>query len=254
MEETLLTEIKKNTIRSVDRALDILLCFLERKNWTLTELTKQTGLHKSTVFRLLLTLEEKGFLLRDADTEKYRLGRRIWELSLQLDLSTDPATLFLAEMEKLRDELEETVSLYVRDDLKRIRIQAVESQQAIRRVAPVGAHMSLTVGASSKVLVAYATSDICERIATEIHWSQPRELEQYQQQIMDVRNKGYAISAEERELGTAAIAVPIFDRKGIIIASLAISGPISRMSQEKMIHFLPRLQQAALIMGQMVVG
>lgn len=104
----------------------------------MTEIAERTGLNKSTVFRLLATLESKGFVKRDPDTEKYQLGFRIWELSAHLNRSKDPAVLFLPEMERLRDELDETVSLYVYDGIERIRIQAVESNQAIRRVAPVG--------------------------------------------------------------------------------------------------------------------
>jgi IclR family KDG regulon transcriptional repressor len=145
-------EDKKFTVRAAERALDILLCFTEKREWSLTEIAQHTGLNKSTVYRLLVTLEGKGFLRRNPETEKYRLGFRIWELSANLSQSDDPAVLFLPEMERLRDELEETVSLYIRDGMERVRIQAVESHQTIRRVAPIGDRMPLTVGASSRRL------------------------------------------------------------------------------------------------------
>jgi DNA-binding IclR family transcriptional regulator len=145
----------KLTVRAVERALDILLCFTDSSDLSLTEISSRVQLHKSTVHRLLASLEGKGFLLRDAATEKYRLGFRLWELSANLSQSDDPGLILLPELERLRDQLGETISLYVRDGYERVRIQAVQSNHAIRRVAPVGARMPLHVGASSKVLVAF---------------------------------------------------------------------------------------------------
>ena len=95
-------EDKKFTVRAAERALDILLCFVEKSEWSLTEIAQHTGLNKSTVYRLLVTLEGKGFLRARPDTERYRLGFRIWELSANLSQSDDPAVLFLPEMERLR--------------------------------------------------------------------------------------------------------------------------------------------------------
>jgi IclR family KDG regulon transcriptional repressor len=95
---------KKSTVRAAERALDILLCFVDETRLGMTEIAERTGLNKSTVFRLLATLESKGFVKRDPDTEKYQLGFRIWELSAHLNRSKDPAVLFLPEMERLRDE------------------------------------------------------------------------------------------------------------------------------------------------------
>lgn len=243
---------EKKTIRSVERALDILLCFLKKSPLSLTEIAQMTQLNKSTVYRLLATLEEKGFLMRDSETEKYQLGFRIWELSVSLDSSKDLAILFLPEMEQLRDQLDETVSLYIRDGYERIRIQAVESKQAIRRVAPVGARMSLAVGASSKVLMAFTESQVLNEAIRSSAWPEGVDLEQYQKQLQEIRKTGYAISIEEREAGTAAISMPIFSRKGQIVAALAVSGPVHRMNEQKMKQFLPELKNAVERMGKMI--
>ncbi|MED4959230.1 helix-turn-helix domain-containing protein, partial [Paenibacillus macerans] len=131
-------EDRKLTVRAVERALDILMCFTKGSDLGLTEIAGEIGLHKSTVHRLMTTLEERGFVVRDPATEKYRLGLKIWELSAHLSHNDDPAVLLLPLMERLRDRLGETVSLYLRDGNDRLRIQAVQSNQAIRRVAQVG--------------------------------------------------------------------------------------------------------------------
>lgn len=247
-----MSEEKKSTVRAAERALDILLCFVDASQLGMMEIVERTGLNKSTVFRLLATLEGKGFVKRDPQTDKYQLGFRIWELSANLDHSDDPAVLFLPEMERLRDDLDETVSLYIRDGQERIRIQAVESKQAIRRVAPVGARMPLSVGASSKVLMAYVEEKLLHQVLSDPLWPKGIDQAVYVSQLKQIKEDGYAISVEEREAGTAAVSVPIFSRRGKLIAALAVSGPVSRMNMKKMIQFVPRLIQAAEQMGKMV--
>ncbi len=243
-------EDKKMTVRAVERALDILLCFTDQQELTLTEITSQVGLNKSTVHRLLASLEGKGFLLRDQTTDKYRLGFRLWELTANLIREDDPALLFLPEMEKLRDLLGETISLYVRDGRERIRIQAVESQHTIRRVAPLGVRLPLAVGASSKVLVAFAEPAVKDMILQDPAWPEAIDKEQYIQQLGHIEQVGYAMSVEEREQGTSAVAAPVFNRAGDVIAALSVSGPAERLTTNKMIEMAPAVMAAAQRMGK----
>lgn len=250
----ILMDEKKLTVRAVERSLDILTCFTQKPQLGMMEISQMTGLNKSTVFRLLLTLEEKGFIQRDPSTEKYSLGLRIWELSTNLDQSSDPAHLFLPEMERLRDDVEETISLYIRDGHERIRVQAVESRQTIRRIAPIGARMPLSVGASSKVIMAHVAKEIQDAVYTSEAWPTNVDKCFFQTQLQKVKEEGYAMSVEEREAGTAAICVPVFDRRGFFVAALAISGPVSRMNRKRMQAFLPRLLEASERMGKRVKG
>ncbi|GIO09052.1 IclR family transcriptional regulator [Brevibacillus reuszeri] len=245
-------EEQKANVRAVERALDILLCFTDSTDLGLSEISSRLSLHKSTVHRLLATLENKGFLIRDIETEKYRLGFRIWELSANLTHNDDPATLLLPEMERLRDLVEETISLYVRDGSERIRIQAVQSKQPIRRVAPIGARMPLAVGASSKVLVAYAEPYFLQELLNDQDWPDFVNKEIYVEQLTQIKQQGFATSVEERELGTAAVAAPIFNRNGQLVASIAASGPSNRLTPEKMSDYAPYIMEAAYRMGKMM--
>lgn len=243
----------KMTVRAVERALDILLCFTEEAELSLTEIAGKVGLHKSTVHRLLASLEGKGFILRSPSSEKYRLGFRLWELSANLSQSDDPEVVLLPEMEHLRDLLGETVSLYVRDGLVRVRIQAVQSNQAIRRVAQVGARLPLYVGASSKVLVACAADPgILEQVLASPDWPATMDRDVFLQQLEEVRASGFAISIEEREVGAAAVAVPIYNRSQKLAAALAVSGPANRLTAEKMREQAPVLMEFAARMGKML--
>jgi IclR family KDG regulon transcriptional repressor len=246
-------ENQKLTVRAVERALDILLCFTSDIDLSLTDIAGRVALHKSTVHRLLASLEGKGFVIRDPQTEKYRLGFRVWELSANLSRTDDPAQVLLPEMERLGDELGETVSLYIRDGEERIRIQAVQSKQAIRRVAPVGVRLPLYVGASSKVLLAYADlEEVRADIMNNPEWSILMDRDAFLDQLLEIRQKGFATSIEEREPGAAAVAAPIFGMSGKLTAALSVSGPANRLTLEKMISYSPLVIQAAERMGKMV--
>lgn len=245
-------EDDKKTVRAVERALDVLLCFAEGSEWGLTEIAGRVGLHKSTVFRLLATLEAKGFLKRDEATEKYRLGLSVLELSAHLSRSDDPSVVLLPEMERLRDELGETVSLYVRDRSERVRIQAVQSTQAIRRVADVGARLPLSVGASSKVLLAFAEPGVRGGVMSDPNWPAGLQRQAFAKQLDDIVASGYATSFEEREPGAAAVSAPIFNRSGKLVAALSVSGPSNRLTPDRMHEHAHTIMEAARRMGALL--
>ncbi|MEO3946494.1 IclR family transcriptional regulator [Gorillibacterium sp. CAU 1737] len=246
------TDDSKLTVRAVERALDVLLCFTHDSDLSLTELSARVGLHKSTVHRLLASLEGKGFVRRDPASERYRLGYRMWELSANLSQDDEPGAIVLPEMERLRDRLGETISLYVRDDLERIRVQAVQSNQAIRRVAPIGLRLPLHLGASGKVLVAFGEPELAQHLFAQEVWADEEQREAFEQQLKEAKQNGFATSLEEREAGAAAIAVPIFNRAHRLVAALAVSGPVSRLTPDKMLEDVPEILDAAGRMGSML--
>lgn len=245
-------EDNKMTVRAVERALDILLCFTNASDLAMTEISKKVGLHKSTVHRLLASLEAKGFVIRDPATDKYRLGFRIWELSANLSQSDDPAVILLPEMERLRDLIGETVSLYIREGKERLRIQAVQSKQAIRRVAPIGARLPLYVGASSKVLVAFDNPEVEQLLFSDSSWPESLDRPTFAGQMREIREAGYAMSVEEREAGAAAVSAPVRNRAGKLVAALSVSGPSNRWTKEKMRENTSLLIEAAHRMSKMV--
>lgn len=239
-------EESKSTVRSVERALDLLLCFTEKPTWAMTELAQQVGLHKSTVHRMLATLENKGFIERDELTDRYQLGIKVWELSSNLGSSNDQSTLWQKELERLRDQLGETVSIYVRAGAERIRIQSVQSLEPVRRIAPIGARYPLYAGASSKILIAYSEPEEQEEIWQHSSWQHLiSNIDAYQQELSNVLEEGYAVSFEERESGVAAIAAPVFNQVGQIAAALAVSGPSSRLTLERLKEIAPYVKAAA---------
>lgn len=241
---------EKPTVRSVERALDILLCFRRQRELSLTDIAKQLSLHKSTVYRLLQSLEQRQFVQRDPTTDKYRLGNSIWDLvsSIGQEEWTD---LLLPEMRKLRDAVGETISLYVKSGLERVRIQAVQSTQEIRRVVRIGDRFPLYGGASSKVLLAYSTPEEQEAVFDHPEFPPEWPKERLKNELQFVRTHGYACSFGEREPEAAAVAAPIFKGKEVV-AALAISGPIQRFTPEKTKWFAEQVKAAAAQMSRML--
>ncbi|MCL6548066.1 MAG: IclR family transcriptional regulator [Alicyclobacillus sp.] len=240
------------TVRSVDRALDILLCFSRAEGGlTLSEIAREVGLHKSTVHRLLLSLQQKGFVRRQPDSDKYAVGWSVLELLSNLYRSDELATVVLPEMTQLRDLTGETVSLYVRSGIERIRIQSVESNEPVRNVAGIGKTYPLYIGASGKVLLAFGGSDLLQQVLTDPS-TPPLDADDLRRQLENIRRQGYAISIQERDAGAAALAVPIFIRNTDFVAALSVSGPATRFTPEKMLQYVDAVKQSAEVLTKLL--
>lgn len=247
-----MSEQEKGTVRAVERALDILLCFSGMETELgLSEISKRLGLHKSTVHRLLASLESKGFIRRHPSTEKYRLGWSVLELVSNLYQSDDVSSLVLPVMTRLRDLLGETISLYILSGHERIRIQAVESNQPVRRVANIGKRLPLFVGASGKVLLAFSDLPIQELFDDPTF---PSDLDrtEFLRALQQTREQGYAVSIEEREPGAAAVAAPVFSRGGEILAALSVSGPSDRFTAESVERMADAVRKSASAVSKML--
>ncbi|GMA63228.1 IclR family transcriptional regulator [Alicyclobacillus fastidiosus] len=234
------------TVRAVERALDILLYFAKSpRELSLSEIAREVGLHKSTAHRLLLSLQTKGFVRKQPGSDKYILGWSVLELLGNVYLSDELTTLALPEMAKLRDVTGETVSLYIRSGIERIRVQAVESNEPIRNVVAIGKKYPLYIGASGKVLLAFADEAVVEEVFLREQIPLDFAREDLLRQLDKIRIDGYAVSIQERDNGAAAIAAPVFGRNRECIAALSISGPVSRFTVDKMNQFVDALCASA---------
>jgi len=220
-----------HTIRSVERALEVLLCFAGKSGGLgVTFIAEEVGLYKSTVHRILGALEVKGFVRQDVSTGRYHLGLKALELASGYLLSGDLPSVAHPEMVALRDRAQETVSLYVRDGTERVRVQRAEGPLTVRRVVGLGERLPLYLGASGKVLLGWLPPS--ER-ASLLDQSLPPGHDRVGLEVCLERyhHQGWALSSEEREQGVASVAAPVLDRAGRCVAALAISGPVSRFDQ-----------------------
>lgn len=229
---------EESGLRTVQRALDILSCFSEeRQELTLTDISKEMNLAMSTTTRLLKALEMNHFVEKNQETMKYRLGQRLYLLGYIAGKSIQLRELAKPLMYALRDETKETVNLYVLDSTSRVCIEQAEGLQSIRHLVKIGEKLPLYAGAGGKVLLAFQSEEFQQKVfAAEADHVMGDDWKKERKHILDTYT---SCSIDEREVGSAAVAAPIFNIHGEVKACLSISGPTHRFTEE----VIPQLQQ-----------
>lgn len=244
-------DVSENVVQSVDRALLILETLAQYKNGCgVTAISKEVGLHKSTVHRLLGTLMYKGYVQKDIDSDNYRLGNKVLYLASSILDNMDVRNIARPYIIKLSERTNEVVHLSILDGDEVVYIDKVESQNtsgSFRMNSQIGKRVPLYCTAAGKVLASQlkdveikallSGKDMQKFTANTI-----TTIEQYLDKIQDVKNKGYALDDIEHEEGIRCIAVPIYDRNGKIIAAVSISGLTIYITQER----IPELKQELL--------
>jgi len=233
-----------SSVRAVERALELLFHIADhRGSVSLQELAREVGCSKSTVHRLLATLERLGVVERDPELRHYRLGRRARELSREPWAQTDLRQVVLPYMRELCSESAETVTLHRLEDTEHVVIEQCESPQEIRRSLQLGQRAPLLRGATAKAILAGLSADEARAVLAQTRTDEdggpsPQELE-------DIRTVGYAFSLAERVAGGASISVPLFDRTERVCGALSISGPSFRFTAARATCCAPALVEAA---------
>lgn len=247
-------------VRSIRRALDILSLLTEDKpSVSIRDITEATGLPKTTVLRLVHTLEHSGLLW--ATSGGYMAGPGLWRWAFLARRSWQLPPETQALMRDLAAQHEETVNLYVLRDICRICIAQQESPRALRHVVRVGDELPLWGGASSKVLLRDAPESLLTRIARQSPWG-PGHLSTLREWIAQAAADGYAVSRGEREEGLTAVAAPVFGwfaagvrgdgspRSKFVVAALSLSGPSLRFTPDREAEFAVALRDAAARMSE----
>lgn len=230
-------------VRSVLRALDLLGLFTEeRMFWSVRELTEATGLAKTTVLRLVATLERRGLLWSDGSGQ-ISAGPGLLRWSSLARAAWQPPESARRVMRALSDTCGETVNLYVRADLSRICVEQQEGSQNVRHVVRVGDELPLWAGAAGQVLLIGAD----DRLLGEVAAQDPRgrSAAQLRAETEEVRQAGYVLTHGEREVGASGLAAPVFGAEGGVLAALALGGPTPRFTEKAVADFVPAVGEAA---------
>lgn len=235
-------------VRSVQRALDILsLLTEERPQVTVREIVSETGLPKTTVLRIVQTLEQNGLLW--AASSGYTAGPGLWRWAHLARGSWElpPETRRLMRDLGLRQR--ETVNLYMLRDIHRVCVAQQESPQPLRHVVHVGDELPLWAGASSKVLLRDAPDALLVRVARSSPYGEGH-VKRLREWIEEAAFRGWAVSHGEREEGLSAVAVPILGRAGGVVAALSLSGPSVRFPDQTVQRFATDLRKVARQIGE----
>jgi DNA-binding IclR family transcriptional regulator len=186
----------------------------------LAELCDRTGLPRATAHRLAAGLEVHRLLARDGEG-RWRLGPAVSELAAQVN---DPLLAASATvLPRLREITGESVQLYRREGTSRICIAAMEPPAGLRDTVLVGARLPMTAGSGAKVLLAYSDDATRAAVLPGAKFSD--------RTLAEVRRRGWAQSAAEREPGVASVSAPVRDAAGSVVAAISVSGPIDRMGR-----------------------
>ena len=237
------------SVQSVDRALTILEMLAREGDAGVTEIAADLGVHKSTAFRLLATLEAHRMVEQDGERGRYRLGvgnlRLAGATTARLDLVTEARPV----CRQLADDTGETVNITVRSETSALYLdQVVAGSSAVHSHNWVGQHIPLHATSNGKVLL----SELSDAELKEAVRTLPRVTDQtvtsrsrLRADLAEVREAGYALAVDELEVGLTAAAAPIRSAHGDIIASMSISGPTFRLTEEKLARTVPMLVAAA---------
>jgi len=236
------------TVHSIERALAILESLARKpQGLGVTELSQTLRLHKSTVHRLLATLSSFGYAEQDPLTERYKLGRKVLLLGLEILESLDFRKEAAPYLRELVEISRETAQLAVLDGGEIVVVERDRSPEVV--TVNLGLRAQVHCTAEGKVLLAYLPREeaiyILETQGMPQHTVNTiTDLEYMLSHLEKVRLQGYAINAEELVEGMRSIAAPIFDHSGKAIAALSISGPTSRLTLERIGRLVTVLKEA----------
>jgi|SRR4051812_13031574 DNA-binding IclR family transcriptional regulator len=236
-------------VQSVDRALSVLEILAAHGEVGVTEVAAELGVHKSTAFRLVAVLESRGFVEQLADRGKYRLGFGVVRLAgaaaAQLDIAQEGRPI----CEALAADLEETVNIAILDSDRAVNVSQVRGPAALSTHNWVGQGTPLHATSSGKVLLAHAPEAIRKGVLSrELPRFTPRTItdpEALQDHLDRIVEQGWASTVEEYEVGLNAVAAPVRDADGAVIAALSVSGPSFRMDSEDFPRVARRLMAGA---------
>ncbi len=228
------------TIQSVSHALDILESFTKTEDELgVTELSKRLNLHKNNVFRLLATLEHRGYIEQNPSTENYRLGPKTLQIGSIFIEQRECRRQARPILESLMAASGETAVVAVLRGTKVIYMDSVETNKTVRAVSRIGALLPAHCTAVGKVQLASLTPSEIERLYPEESLTALTEhsiktRDALLAELAGTAERGYAIEQEEVETDVRGVAVAVKDFSKNVIAAIGITAPVSRLTDERL--------------------
>ena len=225
-------------LQSVERAISVLEVLAARGEAGVTEVATEIAVHKSTAFRLLGALEGRGLVEQTGHRGKYRLGFGLIPLAGAVTDRLDVVQQCRAECTRLADELGETVNVAVLRDHFAVNVDQARGPSTVATHNWIGQLTPLHCTSSGKILLAHLDparrAELLTRAGTPALTPRTETVAQrLDEQLARVREAGYAMAAEEYEVGLNAVAAPVFDRSGQVVAAVSVSGPSYRLDDQR---------------------
>lgn len=219
---------------AVTRALRLLEAFgMGDAQLTLAELSRRTGLHKTTALRIARTLAVDHYLVQKEDGS-WRLGRAVGWLGACYQATFDVHDVVEPVLRELTIQTGESASFYVREGNQRTCLARVDGPQTIRHHVRVGIGLPLNLGAPGRVILAFSGEP-----------GEPYET---------IRQRGYHLSLGEREPEVSSVSAPVFGIQWRLLGSICISGPTSRLSETRLLELSKTIIQSANQLSYAIAG
>ena len=237
-------------IQSVDRALQILEFLTDEPVLTSSEIARRLGVHRSTASRLLTTLERRGVVEQLADRGAYRLGlgllRMAYPVSTRFDLARDSQTI----CDALAEATQETTNVAILDEGYAVTITQSAGQRMVGVAGQyVGQRVPLHATSTGKLLLAYAPEEVWAQVSAQplMKFTEATQLESAHlaEELEIIRQRGWASAIGEWEEGINALAVPVWDATGRLVAAVSVTAPDFRMPEVEFDSFLEEARHAA---------
>ncbi len=227
-----------HTIRSVDSALRLLEAFKDHPSLSVKEGASILGLAPSTVHRLLATLLGRGFVSQDPASRRYRAGPALLDIALGALQGIDVRRAARAHLEALTAEVRETVNLIVLNGARIRFIDSIEGPEAVRVSSRTGTVLPAHCTAGGKVLLASLDGSQLRalfpaRRLVGLTAKSITDRDVLEAELERTRARGYATSFEQSTVGLSAVAVPIVDAGGLVIAAIGVSAPAARLDPDR---------------------
>ena len=227
---------KSTSVQSVDRAVSVMELLARTGSSGVTEVAREIGIHKSTAYRLLTTLRDRGLVEQDEATEKYRLGFGLVLLASAVTADLDILRCARPLCERLSEQTQETVTVAVLEDDDAVVIHQTVSKSSALSVDWTGRHTPIHATAAGQVFLSHMPEDQRRRILR-------RSLERFtentvlaratlEERAQETRERGYGYTIEELEIGLNAVGAPVRSSDGAVVATVSVSGPVFRLPAE----------------------
>jgi IclR family KDG regulon transcriptional repressor len=237
-------------LSSVGTAIALLKCFsAEEHELGVSDLSRKLGVAKSTVHRLARTLIADGMLEQNPENEKYRLGIALFGLGALVRRRMNLSSEARQDLFALRNVTGETVQLAILDGADIMFVYNLESTQAIRVNSDIGVRKPAFCTASGRAILAFQSDEaVREVLASRLERRTPRtetDPARLRKLLSEVKARGFSIEDEESEAGMRAIAAPVRGAGGIVVGSVAVAGPVQRLSKDTLARFAPQVIRTA---------
>ena len=219
-------------VRAVERALDILVAVsAQDTELTASEILRRVDLSRPTLYRLLYTLEQRGFVASNGEPQRFSIGPAVARMAWAWTASLDIARVAQPVLQRVWETTGETVALFVPRGNMRMCVAELQSPQPLSFRRGVGYSERAALGASGRALLAWSDPSpeqlavLCEGLELE-----PMQLKK---ELAQVRKQGFATSRNELIKGAGGVAVPFFESSGRVAGSMGIFGPDVRMDKAR---------------------